>query len=256
MNTGLSLCLKITNWCNLSCTHCCESSGPKCPVNLMPLPKFEKYIAQFGDIQLPKTNYFVIGGGEAMAPYIFGNNEYISHVLSSIYESGGIPTIKTNAKWGANVPLRQYILKDLARTAYEYQMVVTLDVSVDEFHDNISETANVISDIVKSSYLAPAIRVCLVGFSTPASKYRLARLQKSLRAIGINTIKTRAGADDFGAIYNNDYGIQIFTSFNNAVYKRGRAIKTQTYTTDEPDGTPDSDGHCLTIDNSDNAVLN
>ncbi len=255
MNSKLSLCLKITNWCNLNCAHCCELSGPTRPKQFMPLAQMQNFITQFNQIEFPKTEYFVIGGGEAMAPFVFGNRDYIPQALYMIYNAGGIPTIKTNATWGNSTDLRQNILKDLARVVYSTQIVTTLDISIDEFHNNLDGAANVIADIVKSQYLAPAIRISLVGFNTVASKTKLRQLREKLSHLGIMTYSTNTENNDFAAIFGYS-GIQIFTSFNTPIYKAGRAIETKTYTTGSNTGTPDSDGHCLVVDNAGNAILN
>ena len=230
-------------------------SGPNCDKSIMPLNRMAELIAEFKDIDFSKSDFFVIGGGESMAPYIFGNNTYMHHALSMIYESGGIPTIKTNAIWGNNKSLRHFILKDLADTAYTHQIVTTLDISVDEFHKNTTGVTNIISDIIDSKYLAPAIRIFLVGFNTDASKLQLNKLQYNLKHNGIYTYSDSNKNYDFSAM-KNDYGIKIFTSFETPIYMTGRAIKTKTYTTGPSTGLPDSDGHCLMVDYMDNATLN
>ena len=222
----------------------------------MSLDFFQDMIAQFDEISFQKSGYYVIGGGEAMAPYIFGNNDYIRRALSTIHNIHGIPTIKTNAKWGEDKSLRQFVLKDLADAAYESQVVTTLDISIDEFHNNIVGAANVISDVIKSHYLAPAIRIFLVGFNTQASQKQLDNLINKLNKNKIQTMSANDGTNyDFAAFFG-DYGIKIFTSFNTPIYCAGRAISTKTYTTKSNTGMPDSDGHCLSIDNDDFATLN
>ena len=230
-------------------------SGPNCDKSIMPLDRMATLISQFKDIDFPKSEYFVIGGGEAMAPYIFGDNAYMRRALSMIYNANGIPTIKTNAMWGNNKSLRHFILKDLADTAYTHQIVTTLDISVDEFHKNTTGVTNIISDIIDSKYLAPAIRIFLVGFNTDASKLQLNKLQYNLKHNGIYTYSDSNKNYDFSAM-KNDYGMRIFTSFETPIYMTGRAIETKTYTTGPNTGLPDSDGHCFTVDNYDMATLN
>ena len=221
----------------------------------MPLNRMATLIDQFKNIDFPTTDYFVIGGGEATAPYIFGNNNYMQQALSMIYDVGGIPTIKTNAIWGNYKHLRRLILKDLADTAYSHQIIVTLDISIDEFHKNIDGTANIISDLVKSQYLLPAIRISLVGFNTDASKSQLDKLHLALNRNGVHTFSNSHISYDFSATQNG-YGMQIFTSFATPIYMDGRAAQTKSYTTGPSRGLPDSDGHCLAVDYANNAILN
>lgn len=229
-------------------------SGPDALKSLMPLGHAETFIEQFMDIPFA-SEYIVIGGGEAMAPYMFGENKYISNILSAIYKVDAVPTIKTNGTWGANQSLRQLILKDLADTAYFHQVLATLDISIDEFHNNIDGVANIISETIKSDYIAPAVRICLVGFNTVASAVALTQLRVALHNRGIATLPLQDDTNDF-IVTNGNRGMQIFTSFNTPIYRMGRALITNTYTIGEPTGFADNDGNCLTVDNADTAILN
>ena len=262
MNDKLSLCLKITNWCNLKCAHCCELSDPKEPKQFMPLDKFETYIHQFGEIDIPKTEYYTIGGGEPTAPYAYSEPDYIPRAVSMILDAGAVPTIKTNATWGKHTDERQTILKSLAAVAYKYQKLVTLDISLDEFHKNTIDTANVISDIVKSDMLRPAIRVFLAGFNTQASLKRLNELQDELKRRNLHIISstdidgvTEKTKYDFGALYRG-MGNMIFASFETPIFRDGRAAITNVATTGPSTGMTSIDGNCLVVDNNDNAILN
>ncbi len=78
-----------------------------------------------------------IGGDEALAPYMMGDTKYIPSVLDLTYSYGYIPTIKTNGTWGNNDKLRKNILSDIASRAYKYSKLITLDISVDEFHNSV-----------------------------------------------------------------------------------------------------------------------
>lgn len=263
MNDKLSLCLKITNWCNLKCAHCCELSGPKEPKQFMPLDKFETYIHQFGEIDIPKTEYYTIGGGEPMSTYLNGDRGYIPRAVSMILDAGAIPTIKTNATWGKHTDERRTVLKSLAAVAYKYQKLVTLDISLDEFHKNTNDVANIISDIAKSDMLRPAIRVFLAGFNTNASLKKLNELQDELKCRNILVIPfsdlgdvvTEENKYDFGVMYRGQ-GNKIFASFDTPIFREGRAAITGVATTGQNPGFTSVDGDCLVVDNMDNAILN
>ena len=161
---GINLAFKITNWCNLNCAHCIERSSCKEPFDLLLLPKMHKIIKEFKNLDVNQSDFVVITGGESMAPYYNNQQNYIKQALRYIYKAGYVPTIKTNAVWDTDIKLRQKILFDLAESAYKYRKVVTLDISIDEFHNNLSGAANIITDIITSKYLSPAIRLCLAGF--------------------------------------------------------------------------------------------
>lgn len=262
MNEQVSLCFKITNWCNLCCDHCCELSGPNAPRELMPLDRMDKLLTEFKQIETPRaSDFFVIGGGEAMAPYFFKDKLYIPRALDMIYQADGIPTIKTNATWGRSAALRKQILKDIASVAAKYQIVTTLDISVDEFHNNIVGTADVFAEILKSKELSEAIYIFLVGFQTLASKRKLAELKKELKYRNIETVSIPTSPEDFLVRYKgNDFAMQIFSSFDTPISMAGRAIETGVFTTGKPDGTPSIEGfnlvHCMSVDTKDVATLN
>lgn len=260
MNEQVSLCFKITNWCNLCCDHCCELSGPNAPRELMPLDRMDKLLTEFKQIETPRaSDFFVIGGGEAMAPYFFKDKLYIPRALDMIYQADGIPTIKTNATWGRYESLCKPILKDLATVATKHQIVTTLDISIDEFHDNLGATTNIIETLMKNKGIAEAVRIFLVGFDTNASRWQLFKLCKQLNERGIKTISHFGINDDFFVQYKG-ITMQIFGSFNTPIYKMGRAAKTQVFTAEEPTGLPSIEGltltHCMTVDNTDLATLN
>ena len=226
----------------------------------MPLARMEQLLTEFQDIKIIRTSdFYTIGGGEAMAPYFFKDKQYIPRALDMIYQANGIPTIKTNATWGQYEILRKPILRDLATVATKHQIVTTLDISLDEFHNNLSDTANIILDTVKSREIAQAVRIFLVGFNTNASKWQLFKLRNRLNERGVKTIQMSTINDDFAVQYK-DMAMQIFTSFDTPIHKSGRAAETRVFTADEPTGLPSIEGptltHCMMVDNADLATLN
>lgn len=255
---GINLAFKITNWCNLNCAHCIERSSCKEPFDLLPLPKMHKIIKEFKNLDVNQSDFVVITGGESMAPYYNNQQNYIKQALRYIYKAGYVPVIKTNAVWGTDIKLRQKILFDLAESAYKYRKVVTLDISIDEFHNNLSGAANIITNVVSSSkYLSPAIRLCLAGFSSQASAEKLLILQTMLKSN--NLIIIPENEISFAAYYvpndiNNSIGARIYTNFITQLAKVGRA-KDNNLPAIEMNKDSYSSISCLQIDNKDVATF-
>jgi MoaA/NifB/PqqE/SkfB family radical SAM enzyme len=247
-----NLALKVTNWCNLDCRHCCERSCPSQPLNLMPIARMEKHVDDFQNLNIEKWNYALINGGEGMAGYFHRQPSYIKDALTVIQQNNLLPVVKTNATWGTDYQLRQTILKDVASSAYNTDKVNTLDISVDEFHDNLTGTANVIADVISSDYLRPAIYIELVGFATAGSSKQLATLIEMLKDRDINIENIQK--DDFQAYYGN-HGAKVFLDYKSNVSAMGRALDNRmSYII--PSGRPADTGHCLQIDNDDLVTLN
>ncbi len=254
MNSGLVLSFKITNWCDLHCAHCCERSNKHNNPNFMPLEKLDKYLSESTTFDIHPDQLLTIGGGEAMAPYMLNNPRYIPTALDLIYSTGYIPTIKTNGTWGNNDRLRIKILSDISNRAYKYGKLVTLDISVDEFHNNISGVVKIISNTLTNMDFCYAIRICLVGFNTDASKTALHSVQQELQTMKFTIEPTIAG-DWMICAPNSQIGTYMYNDYNTPIYNLGRAKQTKTFTaTTNPNG---NDGfNCLQIDNNDSATLN
>lgn len=253
MNKQLVISFKITNWCNLHCAHCCERSNKHNAPDFMSLEKLNKYLAETSIMDTRPNQLLAISGGEALAPYILGNTTYIPNALDLIYTNNYVPVLKTNGTWGDNETLRKKILSDIALKAYKYQKLVTLDISVDEFHNNQSGVIKIINNIVRNPGLSFAIRICLVGFNTPASKTALNNLQQQLQNIGLKIKKNHIG-DLMIEIPNSINVLYVYTNYIAQVVPAGRAKQTKTFTTTH---RGDNDGiDCLQIDNHDYAILN
>ena len=69
------------------------------------------------------------------------------------------PFVKTNGVWGGNDVMRSRILSDFAAAAYRNNILMSMDISVDAFHNNVSSVVKILNDVVRSDYLAPAIRI-------------------------------------------------------------------------------------------------
>ncbi len=253
MDTKLSLALKITNWCNMNCAHCCERSGMNAPMHFMPIETVEKYTAQFRDLDMRKYEHLVFTGGEVMAPYFHRQNFYVPQCLDVAYRGGFAPFIKTNGLWGGNGELRGRVLNDLAKMAHRHQRLVSLDISVDEFHNNVPHVAAIIEHVIKNSRLTPAIRISLVGLNTKNSRMRFAQLIGQLSARGISM---RIIDDMTMAVEWNGVVVCIYYGFDVLVARMGRAVDNNLGRADV-DGMPDASGaSCLQIDNTDTAILN
>ena len=253
MNKQWNLHFKITNWCNLHCAHCCEYSTPKQPLNLMPMEKIEKYLCESVNMEIPPHELITIGGGEAMAPYMHGDTDYIPYALDLTFEHGFVPTLKTNGTWGDNDALRAKVLSGIANCAYKSGKLVTLDISVDEFHNNHSCIIKIIKHVLNDSYLCPAIRFCLVGFNTKKSKFALDKIKQDLSRAGFQIFTTPIG--DWEIYAKDGTGTYLINSFDGGIFNLGRAKENRTFTTiHNPNNYIGMD--CLQIDNNDNAILN
>ena len=247
------LSFKITNWCNLNCAHCCENSGPNHANRFLSLNKIEKYLQQFKELPYSISEHIVIGGGEGLAPYLFGNLNYIPRLLSMIDSVWCVPTIKTNGAWGNNAYTRNLILQDLTMSAHKMQKLVTLDISVDEFHNNTSGVASIFADILSKEYIMSAIRPTLVGFNTPASHKALSDLKKKIRARKMILEKTEDG--DLRIYNERGQGIYVVCDFGNEIFDLGRAKKNNVYTYHQT-GPGLLKTNCIQIDNNDTVTLN
>lgn len=243
---------KITNWCNLRCAHCCENSGKTNPPNFMPILKIEQYLGEIQSLPYNISEHIVIGGGEAMAPYLFRNNNYIPTVLNLIFDAGKIPTIKTNGLWAKDSKVMMQILKDLAKIAYSADTLVTFDISVDEFHDNIVSVADLLTGILSNDFIMSAIRPTLNGFNTDGSAKAMAKLKTELniRNIGIDELSN----GDIGLYNRRGTGIRVPVDFSGAIHNLGRAVENNVYTSTDSPTTPYL--NCVQIDNDDKVILN
>ena len=254
MNTKWNLHFKITNWCDLNCRHCCECSAPTQPLKLFSLEKIEKYMYEAACMDKKPNELLSVGGGEVMAPYIHGQDNYIPNLLDIIYKNGFIPTLKTNGVWGNSDRTRIKILYDIAKYAYKYEKLVTLDISVDEFHNNQSGVIKIINDITKEIALSYAIRICLVGFNTQKSLFALNNLEQELSKKDFNIITNEIG-DWIITSPDGKNTMFIYNDFSSSVFNSGRAKINKVYTNSGQ--STNSDGHnCLVLDNNDVATYN
>ena len=248
----ISLAIKNTNWCNLNCAHCCECSGPNVVPNFMPLDKVEQYIGEFCAMPLPKWEYIVFTGGETMAPYFMQHYEYMPRCLEFAGRAGLAPFIKTNGVWGANDTLRRRILNDCVNAAVQNNVMTSMDVSIDEFHDNVPAVARIIQDIVSSEHLARCVRVSISGLDTLKSHARFNYLIAYLKAHNMHVFPS---GNTF-IVASGPIGSKILFDFGTPVAQMGRAKQNGIGET-RPDGSSDAVwGNSLQIANDDVATMN
>ena len=249
----ISFALKTTNLCNLKCAHCSECSGPNVAPNIMPLAKVEKYIAEFNAMPMPKWEYMVFTGGETMAPYFHNQMEYMPRCLDIAAQHKMAPFVKTNGVWGGNDAMRGRILRDFAAAAYRNNILMSMDISVDAFHNNINSVFKILNDVVRSDYLAPAVRLSLCGFNDMKSHVAFMSVINALRASGLAVETPHNGVFVLSVpgVRGMDVYYDLWTNISNV----GRAAENNLGKF-VPDGRPDmSMGHCLQIDNNDVATL-
>lgn len=179
----VNLALKITNWCNLCCAHCMERSHNLEPFNLMPIETVERYVVQYKNMGIPIWDYIVFTGGESMAPYFCGQHKYIPTVAEICAKNDLSPCFKTNAKWSAGYAT--HILKDLSDIAHKYDRQISLDISIDEYHNNLFAAANVINIVMSNQKLIDAIVISFVGLNTAASQYKFQEFTNLLKQRGM-----------------------------------------------------------------------
>ena len=170
-----------------------------------------------------------------------------------LYGYGFVPTLKTNGTWGEQHKKSAQILSSIAKCAYKSGKLVTLDISVDEFHNNTNGVAKVIRNVVNEYYLCYAIRICLVGFYTQKSANALLRLKQELEKNGFH-IETMSPFNDWMISAPNGNTTVIYNSFTTGIFDMGRAKKNKVYTTSGNRNNTGTD--CLQLDNNDIATLN
>ncbi len=219
----------------------------------MSLHQIDEYLCEFNELPYRLSENVVIGGGEGLSPYLFGNFDYIPDVLSMINSQNGVTTIKTNGVWAADKSRARTILKSLATTAHKMGKLVDLDISIDEFHNNIPAVANLFSEILSDEYITVAVRPIFAGFKTLGSAVALVKLKKELNARKI-LVEQKSNGD--WCVYNEfGTGIHVPTDYDNEIFDIGRAKNTNvfTYRYQEPGLIS---VNSLQIDGNDNAILN
>ena len=249
----VNLALKITNWCNLCCAHCCERSHHKEPFNLMPIHQVEKHITQYVNMDVPVWDYVVFTGGESMAPYYCGMDKYVPRAAEISIKNNLTPAFKTNAKW--DPVLAKRILKDLADVAHKYNHQISLDISIDEYHDNFLYAANVVNQIMSSQYLIDAIPVSFVGLNTAASQYKIQEFLNILKSLGMFVGATTIPTDEFLVTKGDKTNVMFYDIGGLSLL--GRAADNNLPNARQISGAKHSgSSDCLEITNTNQAILN
>ncbi len=253
MNHKVNLALKITNWCNLNCAHCCERSNKQNAPYLMPIDDVYHYVVQFRDMNVPKFEHLVLTGGEVMAPYYVREEKYMSQCLDIVFENGFVPFLKTNAMWGDKDYARDMILGDLATAAYKHQKLVSLEISIDEFHNNHAQAANVVEQVIRDQQLRPAIRMALVGLNTKPAKNSFVDFMMELYKRGLWFENFDDGTMSIGVKgESRDNDVALFYDYVAPLTRVGRAAENNLGVNSVPSTTD----RCLMVDNAGVATLN
>jgi MoaA/NifB/PqqE/SkfB family radical SAM enzyme len=69
--------LEVTGRCQLTCGHCCTSSGPKASTGAMTRQDWQQVITDIADLAIPAVQF--IGGEPTLTPYL---PQYIDHALA------------------------------------------------------------------------------------------------------------------------------------------------------------------------------
>ncbi len=253
MNNKANLALKLTNWCDMGCAHCCERSNKLSTPYFMPVDDVWRYIAQFRDMKVPKFEHLVFTGGEPLTAYSYEEAGYIPQCLDLTFKNGFVPFIKTNAMWGGDDKMRNKILTDLAASAYKHQKLVSLDISIDEFHNNLPQAANIVEQVIRDPQLKPAIRMTLVGLNTSPAKNKYIDFMMMLYSRGLWFDNFEPGAMTIGVEKESrDNDVLLYDSYDAPLTRLGRAADNKI----GADLVPGATDRCLMIDNAGAATLN
>lgn len=246
--TGIAF--KTTNWCNLSCAHCCEKSGPEHQPNLMDLDKMALYLSEFNALPIEKYDTVALTGGEVMAPYYSYDDTYIPSALQIIFNENMTPCLKTNGIWGNDENLMNRILSTITDVAGDNGKKVIMDVSLDRFHKNFAAVAKIYRSLLNNPTCAKYITVVLQGIKN-----------NSVRSF-YDLFMASSG---YGIIWGKDISGQYITdgvsrypiiyNFNQAIANIGRA-RANKLGTFNLTGQSDIYGDCIMIDAKDRVRLN
>ncbi len=145
------------------------------------------------------------------------------------------------------------ILKSLADIAHKHDRQISLDISIDEYHDNMNAATNVVNQIMNSQYFSAAIPVSFVGLNTPASQYKYQEFANILRQRGIHVGQMDT---DGSIIMSKGDNLNVMFYENGTLSRLGRAADNN-LTQHIPSGHTDlTNGDCLEITNDNQAILN
>jgi hypothetical protein len=215
----------------------------------MPLEKLESYLYQLKTTPVNIFPQISISGGEPFAAYIKKeelDSSYIPNVAKTFFEYGYHPTFKTNGTWGKHDDTCKEVLDSIAQQASKYKHRIYLDISIDEFHNNLSGVSRIIYNTQKYKNLSDNLFITLSGFRTEKSQIALKNLYTELKKQGLNISPT----DKLWQINNMLMGV----NFTNSIFNFGRAKTKGISTANLPSY---NDGlYCLEITYDDTATLN
>ena len=224
-NLKYVMVFKTTHWCWYKCPHCCENSGPHRPREFMSEDVIKYYINQANnDTRFNKS--VVLTGGEIMASYKFGPQNYVPNIMRYIMDSGTGLDIKTNGAW-VRTPLKQVIINDFKDLAQNYQKWLSLfqiSLSVDSFHHNaIQNNHEIIRELAKCKNARIMVHVSGFNDQTDIMDKFINELKqdKELKVEFLQMMS--ANSAPIPVILINDGAVFLQTSTNAQLFSGGRA---------------------------------
>ncbi len=219
----------------------------------MPVDKIERYISEFKDMGVPVWDYVTFTGGEVMAPTYIGHTKYIPTVADICARNDMSACFKTNGLWGNRLIKCDDILKCLSDVAHKYDRQILLDISIDEYHNNLDAAANIVQQIMKSQSLIDAIVVSFIGLNTSASQYKFNEFSNILRNRGFFV----GPIDSDGTIMiSKDNKSNVMFYDIGALSRLGRAADNNLTQHIPSSHIRSGDSDCLEITNNNQAILN
>ena len=225
-NFKYAVVFKTTHWCWYNCPHCCENAGAHRPREFMPEGVIKYYIDQAANDPLFCQD-FVLTGGEIMASYKFGPENYVPNIMRHAIESGAGVDIKTNGAW-VRTPLKKQIIKDFKDIARQYPAHISkyqISLSVDTYHPNaIENNHEIIRELAKCKN--GRILVHLSGFNdqTDVMQGFLAKLANDPRLNLVPAMIARQNGNGIPVIAVNDGAVLLRPSADAQLFDGGRAI--------------------------------
>lgn len=216
---------KTTHWCWYNCPHCCENAGAHRPREMMPEDVIKYYVDQAAKDPLFCKD-IVLTGGEIMASYKFGPENYVPNIMRHIIDSGAGVDIKTNGAW-IRTSLKKHIIQDFKDLARQYPSQVSkfqISLSVDTYHpDAIENNHEIIRELSKCKN--GRILVYLSGFNDQKNIMQqfLAKLSHDSKLHLEPAMIARQNAPHIPVIAVNDGAVLLRPSADAQLFDGGRA---------------------------------
>lgn len=174
-NLKYTLVFKTTNYCWFKCQHCCENSGPDQEKTYIDSKIICDYLAQAK--QDPQfSNDVIFTGGEVFSAYKFGDKNYVKDILNFALQNNISTNIKTNAGWARTSWGQQIFtdLKELARSQKTRLPLLSISLSIDNYHTNCVDNAMAVMDKLVGENIAITVA------SFPNAQDKVKQFEKNL----------------------------------------------------------------------------